>query len=476
MLANSDPVDFPLHFDLIPGELAARVWLHEIASIPCWSYTSEGLSAHGQHELILTVRVDPGEKPADFPKEPLRVFVEVLRLAKAGRPVGSGDITELGGSGLLGHRGIVYTSTRERFADVALTDGLVAILLRDEEIEAATAFGVTRVLCRLGQAYSHYPWPPWADRTRPSLPMARLLEESIVAQLTRIHAPGMTVCLERDRIVFRLTEESGAHLLKQLAEFPASSPPVLLTELEPTADGCFVWKPGQNGAKAITAPNATGSRLSGCFLALAPGQTEDEGLIVEDGLMMSLRDFSWRAIRDGLTSMSPVTVRPSNSGFGFALEWLARDYANPVDGLTYRAEGGWRAHKPEAGPVKEENGLTDLKQIVLLTPEHEIAQRLRVDELADYVELIKGTVIGFFDRQPPGAGAELMLQLEVEPSAWCAGVKMASRPGIADDMLQRLHDELSQLPSPSVTGGPVAFQMLFAIWGDAPNSGAGPTH
>ncbi|MGD2217919.1 MAG: DUF3480 domain-containing protein [Gemmatimonadales bacterium] len=476
MPAISDPGEFPLQLDLVPGELSARVWLHEVASVPCWSYTSDGLSRYGQRELSLTVRVDPGERPADFPKEPLRVFLEILRLAKAGRPVGSGDITELGDNGLLGHRGIVYTSTRERFADVDFPDGLTAILLKDEEIEAAMAFGITRVLSRLGQAYSHYPWPPWADRTRPGLPMARLLEDSIISQLSRIHAPGMTVCLERDRIVFRLTEDSGAHLLKQLAEFPASSPPVLLTELEPTADGCFVWKPGQTDAKAITAPNTSGSRLSGCFLALAPGQTEDEGLIVEDGLMMSLRDLSWRAVRDGLTNMRPVEVRPTNSGFGFALKWLASDYTNPVDGLTYHAEGGWRAHEPEVRPLEQDSRPTDLRQIVLLTPEHEIAQRLRVDQLADYVDLIKRTVIGFFAKGPQGAGADLTLQLEIEPGEWSASVKMTSRPSTAHDTLQRLYDELCQLPSPSVSGGPVAFQMLFAIRGGANDSGAGQPH
>ena len=165
MPASPDPGDFPLHFELIPGQLSARIWLHQVDAIPCWSYTSDGLPAHGQRELMLTVRVDPGEGPADFPKEPLRVFVEVLRLAKAGRLVGSGDITELGGSGLLCHRDIVYTSCREHFQDVVFPDGLAAILLRDEEVEAAMAFGITRVLGRLGQAYSHYPWPPWADRT-----------------------------------------------------------------------------------------------------------------------------------------------------------------------------------------------------------------------------------------------------------------------------------------------------------------------
>jgi len=463
--ANPDPGDFPLRFDLIPDELSARVWLHRVDSTLCWSYTSEGLSAHGQRELIVTVRVDPGEGPADFPKEPLRVFVEVLRLARAGRRVGPGDTTELGGSGLLGHQGIVYTSIREHFDGVDFPDGLAAIPIKDEEVDAAVTFGITRVLGRLGQAYSHYPWPPWADRTRPGLPMARLLEDSIIAQLTRIHAPGMTACLERERIVFRLTEDSGAYLLQQLAAFPAGSPPVLLTELEPSADGCFVWKPGQTGAKAITAPNATGSRLSGCFLALAPGQSEDEGLIVEDGLMMSLRDPSWRAIKDGLTSLSPVEIRPSNSGFGFALEWLARGYVSPIDGLTYRAEAGWRVHQPEGVAAKEAGGPTDLKHIVLLAPDHEVARRMRVDELATYIDTIKNTVVGYFDRQPPEVGQELVLQFKIEPGEWSAVLKMASRPGIADETLQRLHDELSQLPSPSVTGGSVAFQMVFAIWG-----------
>jgi hypothetical protein len=466
MPSSPDPGDFPLQLDLVPGELSARVWLHDVLSIPCWSYTSDGLSAHGQDELILTVRLSQGEKATDVPKAPLQFFIQVLQFAQAGRTVGSGAITELGGTGLLGHRGIVYTSHREVYQDVDFTDGLAAIPLKDEEIEAAKAFGVTRILSLLGQAYRHYPWPPWADRTRPGLPLARLMEESILVQLNRIHAPGMTVCLERDRIVLRLTQGASTQLLNQLAQFPTSAPLVLLTELESSADGCLVWKPGQTQPKAITVPNGTGARLSGCFLALAPGQPVDEGQVVEDGLMMTLRDRSWQAIRDGLRNLSPVEIRAGNDGFGFALEWRTRDYANPVDGLTYMAEGGWGTSEPEGGRVEDSVGPTDVKQIVLLTPQHEIAQRLSVDALAEYIETIKGTVARVFGARPPDADQELFIQLELAPGAG-ADVKMASRPGIAADTLQRLYEDLCRTPRPSVTGGPVAFQVLFAIRGGA---------
>jgi hypothetical protein len=460
MPSSPVPGAFPLYTELIPGELSARVWLHDAEAAPCWSYTSEGLQAHGQAELILTVHRGPGEADGDFPREPLEFFKLVLQQAKAGQLVYPGDLTMLGGAGLLGHRAVTYV-TPHPFEDVQFSGGLAAILLKDEEVEAARAFGITRVLSRLGQAHRHYPYPPWCDRARPSLPLERMLEDSILAQLNRIRSAGMTACLEGERVVLRVLSEVSVHLQNQMAQFPPDEPLALLTELEPSADGCFVWKPGQQEPKAITAPDATGARLSGCFLALVPGQSADGGQVFEDGLMMLLRDESWSAIREGVRTLSPVEI-PPGAGFGFSLEWLDHNYISPINGSIHSAAGGWRSHAPEE--ATGDDGPTEVQRIVLLTPEHELQARLKVEAIASYIDMIKATVATIFGAQAPGSGQDLMVQFEIQPGGHVE-VNIASRPGVSADTLQQLYERLGRLACPAVAGGPVTFQVIFAVWG-----------
>src|SRR4051794_20157780 len=90
-------VQFPVEHELVPGELKAIVHSHSVntfdASIPCWSYVSEGLARHSPREVIFTLAVLPGEDLGSYSHEPLAFFRMLLDLSKHGRTVGTGDIT-----------------------------------------------------------------------------------------------------------------------------------------------------------------------------------------------------------------------------------------------------------------------------------------------------------------------------------------------------------------------------------------------
>ena len=98
--ATSTTRQFPVTVEIIPGELSARVYLHEICAtggrIPCWSYVSDGLGAHQHREVVFTLRRESGEADAAFPEDPLRLFGTMYRLAAQGKRVTVGGCTELG--------------------------------------------------------------------------------------------------------------------------------------------------------------------------------------------------------------------------------------------------------------------------------------------------------------------------------------------------------------------------------------------
>jgi hypothetical protein len=64
--------ELPAAAELVPRSLFARVHLDEQPragsdAIPCWTYVSDGLRAHGQKELLLTRRRNDDEPRRHFP-------------------------------------------------------------------------------------------------------------------------------------------------------------------------------------------------------------------------------------------------------------------------------------------------------------------------------------------------------------------------------------------------------------------------
>jgi len=466
--AHIDQAEFPLQLELLPGQLTARVHLHDIPSldgpVPCWSYVSRGLSAHGQKDLILSLRRTAGEAVDGFPRDPLRYFMDVYRLAEQGRVVDAGAITEFTAPTFLGRKGVLYVQPEASQNVERLQNALGVILLTEEELGAVKAFGPTRVIARLGDAARYYPCPPWSDRARGGLPFASTLEQSILSRVARYWMRGVRVRRVGNRIVLRVLPRVREQLDACLAPIPPNMGVALLTELDPGADGCLVWEPGQAGLRAITPQRSNGSRLSGCFMLFVPQQPADGGKVVEDGLAMLLTDASWGAVLRAVGAGESLTIPAAEDGLDFSLEWVETGYQSPVDDTVYSSEAGWESYYAQSSTAVERAGPLKVERIVLLTPEEDFGARVSTDAFAEYARAIEEVARHHFNSITPLGGQDLAAQFEVWPDGR-VDLRMASRPGITNEILEGLHQSLLALSVPRVNHASIAFQILFKIWG-----------
>src|SRR6185369_1758588 len=139
------PSGFPVEVELVPGALRCRIFLHRIYAlsgpVDAWSYVTEGLLANGQKEAVFTVSIDPGADPGRFPTDPLRFATTLMKLAGEGRRVDAGGITELGGTGFMGRRGITYVAAQPIDGVPLPPNALGVIPLTAEEIEVLKVCG-----------------------------------------------------------------------------------------------------------------------------------------------------------------------------------------------------------------------------------------------------------------------------------------------------------------------------------------------
>jgi hypothetical protein len=465
---NTNQYEFPVRFELIPEKLKVQVYLHEIDSqsgpIPCWSYVTHGLWSNGQKELIITLSINQEDNPSIFPDYPLKFFKDVYRFAEQGQLVDAGDFTEFRTASFFDYNGLMYIEPTPFKEFEVPSPALAAVLLTDEEIQALKAFGPTRVMARLGQAYRYYPCPPWSDRTRNSLPFKRVMQESILAQCYHMRIPGIRVLLENKRITLRLLPGDGQQLHDALAQIPPNVPAALLTDLDPTANGCLVWEPAEHEPTGIKPTNNDGSRMCGCFIAFCPEQAEDCGLTIEDGFAMKLTNKSWMTFKRALKSRKIFSIPVPSNGWGFSMEWFVKSYFNPIDGLVYQSEVCWNRYKPTGQEVKKQHGIVDVKEIVLLTSQNVLDTRIGLEPLAAYTEAIEEIVRDHFAVLTEGSGHDLLVQFEVLPDS-VVDVKIALRPRIIKGRIQDLYNRFRDLPPPQVKNGPIKFQISFSIWG-----------
>ncbi len=326
MFSNLDVVgDFPIRLDIVPSKVSARVWAHEARAgrhkAPCWTYISDGLWTLGQKEVIITLSREVEEKPTDFPRAPLKFFSHLHSFADAGASVDAGDVTQFEGAGFLGLDGIVYANPQPLEGVEVPDKALAAVLVTEEELRVSQLFGATRVLAQLGRATGHYPYPVWSDRSRTGLNLDRMTEQSVLARIERKRIPGVRVRVEANRIIASVAPESADELKSALDRAPTKVPLAIPTELDPVADGCLVWEPGRLEPTVVAPSGSRRRRLSGCFIALVPGQKEDVGEIVEDGMVVSLTDRSWLALRGAVETRAPLTIPGSSGRFDFSFTW-----------------------------------------------------------------------------------------------------------------------------------------------------------
>jgi hypothetical protein len=455
----------PVRVELIAGKLAAQVTQHEIKSpqgaISCWSYVTEGLIAQHQAELVFTLRRDPGEP--SFPQDPLQLFVTVYHLAERGQRVVSGSITQFGERRFFGQH-LVYVGAQP-MAGVSLPPScLAAVLVSDDELRAARELGSTRVLARMGQASSHYPFPPWADRRRRGLSLERTFEATLLSKIHRASAHGLHVGMIDDRIVVTALRSEQPAWHDRLAQLPDGAPFAFLTSLDPAANGCLVWVPGQTQPEAITPPGSDGSRVCGCFLVIIAGQPNNGGKILEDGFAMELTGDAWQAIRRALVDGKALSIPasgPASSGLmPLVLAWRDEVHVSPIDGRGHTAEGGSTSDAPgAAGDAPLTDGRVAIGQLRLVTSQDELAARTTANDLAVFCrELQRCTARVLGDR-----GGQLALRLQVTCTAQGHQLVLARQGEASDQTLQALVDALQAVPTLPLGFGEVRFELDLMV-------------
>ena len=346
-------VRFPALAEIVPGELVVRVHLHELPTVngleACWTFVSEGLWALGQKEILLTLKREPGERPEDFPREAFFFYELMYEHAAHGRFVDAGGCTDFGEQGLLGRRAAGYMDPYP-FSDFAsLAPSLSAILLTEGEFAACQAIGLSRIRALLGKAYSHFPCPPWSDRRRPSVVTKDVLKTSLLARATMLNASGAVASCEKGLLTLRVPQGARSRLAAGLEPIGDDGAFAIISELDPSADGCLVWTPGETRPGAISRPDVTPERVTGCFLAAAPvaGATADRTQFVEDGFLLSLTAASFRALREALKRGGALALPASPDRFH--LEWAAP--AEPIDEPLFKIA----ALQPISAPVPLES-------------------------------------------------------------------------------------------------------------------------
>ena len=438
--------------EILAGKLSVRVVRHDIASqhgpIPCWSYVSEGLTGRQQTEVVFTLRRDLADSPDEFPGEPLPLFATIYQVTETGQRVTSGSFTEIGDGGFFGHH-VLYVRALALPGVRLPSSCLAALLVTDDEIRAVREFGSTRVLARLGQATSCFPFPPWADPGRRGVALERTLEASVLSKLPRASAHDVHAAVHDGRITLGVARSEQLSWKERLSQVPEGTPLALLTALDPAADGCLVWVPGQKGPEAIRPMGSSGARVSGCFVALVPGQA-DGGRILEDGFAIELTAGSWQAVREALIEGKELELPATGDAMAVALTWHNEVYVSPIDVRAYQP-----AVAGDAGPVSR----VTIGQVRLMASEEEVAARTSRQDLAAFLQTLQRSlqhILGDHDEE-----AELLLRLRCTPQGHDAS--LSGRGEIPQEVMAMVFETIKQLPRLPVRDGEVSIEIELAV-------------
>jgi hypothetical protein len=296
------------------------------------------------------------------------------------------------------------------------------------------------VLARLGQASSHYPFPPWADRRRRGLSLERTFEASLLSRIQRASAHGLCVSLSDNQITVAAVRSEQPLWRGRLSQVSEGAPFAFLTALDPGANGCLVWVPGQNGPEAITSPGSDGSRVCGCFLVVLAGQPANGGKILEDGFAVELTGDAWQAFCRALSDGSDLVIPATGDRMPFALTWRDQAHASPSEGLLT-------------------DGRVTIGQVRLLTSQAELAARTSAGELAAFcrdIQRCAARVLADHEGQ-----LDLLVRATCTPQGHQVG--LARRGEASDATLQALVDALHLIARLPVRGAEVSFELELTL-------------
>lgn len=318
---------FPQRLELIEGKLYLHLFLHELPKHNAPTKTvglaclTEGLYANGQKE-ILFVHVNKKREYVEVPNDIVIFAKQLFQLSSNNQIVDEGGHSQFGTKGLMGWKGVVYTTAPKHLKERYKSPTLSMILLTEEEAVAVPQVGALRVLSMLGNMYRYFPNPYWSDVDRAPLPIAQMLKQSFLTKVgARIQTPDITVTLANKQVTLQLRRNLKLNLPEE--GIPSEYPVAILPALRSDTNACltFAFDEAENGSAAISPSGSDGSVMGGCTLLLLGQQEQFATQTAEDGFIIMLKDEQWSEFWDAFSQKEELNFTNGYSN-DFCVQWI----------------------------------------------------------------------------------------------------------------------------------------------------------
>ncbi|XP_066453693.1 zinc finger FYVE domain-containing protein 9 [Eleutherodactylus coqui] len=313
-----DPLVFVLNANLL-----AMVKIVNYVNRKCWCFTTKGMHAMGQAELVILLQCLPDEKC--LPRDVFCHFVEIYREALAGNMIGNLGHSFVSQSflGSKEHGGFLYvTPTYQSLQDLVLPAQpyLFGILIQKWETPWAKVFPM-RLMLRLGAEYRLYPCPLFSVRFRKPLfgetghTIINVLADFRNYQYTLPVVQGLVVDMEVRKTSIKIPSNRYNEMMKAMNK---SNEHVLAggTCFNQKADSHLVCVQNDDGnyqTQAISIHKQPRKVTGASFFVFSGALKPSSGFlakssIVEDGVMVQITAESMDALRQALREMKDFTI------------------------------------------------------------------------------------------------------------------------------------------------------------------------
>ncbi|CAB3980722.1 zinc finger FYVE domain-containing 9 isoform X2 [Paramuricea clavata] len=326
----------------------------------CWCFSSEGMQAADQEDMVILLECVP--KESSIPQDVLSHFNTAFKYAKQGHRVTDLGYTIFGQPflGSLRNAGFLYVKSSFQCLDnLLLPSGphIFGILIQREEVSWVQLFPI-RLILRLGAEYRYYPCPLWSVRDREPLygeighTIMDLLADFKNFQYTLPRVTGMHVHLEDKKVVIQLPQNRYDEVLKVLnatdefvMAFEATFSNVADAHLVCIQEGTSYKTQSINlegQERKVTA--ASFIVFNGALKTTTDVKAKVS--IVEDGVMVQMIRQMSEEMRQAMREMSDFTIHtgcPDTDGVAIqqvVFEWVSKrnldtqSVLSPIDGLT----------------------------------------------------------------------------------------------------------------------------------------------
>ncbi|XP_039339570.1 zinc finger FYVE domain-containing protein 9 isoform X1 [Mauremys reevesii] len=315
---SPDPLVFVLNANLL-----SMVKIVNYVNRKCWCFTTKGMHAVGQSEIVILLQCLPDEKC--LPKDIFNHFVQLYRDALAGNVVGSLGHSFFSQSflGSKEHGGFLYvTSTYQSLQDLVLPTPpyLFGILVQKWETPWAKVFPI-RLMLRLGAEYRLYPCPLFSVRFRKPLfgetghTIMNLLADFRNYQYTLPVVQGLVVDMEVRKTSIKIPSNRYNEMMKAMNK---SNEHVLAGGacFNEKADSHLVCVQNDDGnyqTQAISIHNQPRKVTGASFFVFSGALKSSSGYlakssIVEDGVMVQITAENMDSLRQALREMKDFTI------------------------------------------------------------------------------------------------------------------------------------------------------------------------